>query len=219
MKVICVTGTPGTGKTTVAKKLALKIGFLYLDINGFVSKNKLYSGYDKKRKSKIVDIKKLNKELVKEIKYFTRARDFFKSHNVKTSNELAKLAGHDSINTLQLLKTLNSYSLNGYFNYGKTLNNDYINKLKKIKGMIIDSHLSHYLPKKYVDLCIVTKCGISELNKRLKKRKYSKAKIKENLQAEIFDVCRQEALKNKHKVITVDTAKTINITSIAKKLR
>ena len=85
--------------------------------------------------------------------------------------------------------------------------------------MIIDSHLSHYLPKKYVDLCIVTKCGISELNKRLKKRKYSKAKIKENLQAEIFDVCRQEALKNKHKVITVDTAKTINITSIAKKLR
>ena len=32
MKVICVTGTPGTGKTIIAKKLAEKYGFQYFDV-------------------------------------------------------------------------------------------------------------------------------------------------------------------------------------------
>jgi len=33
MEVICITGTPGTGKTTLAKKLAKKLDFCYLDVN------------------------------------------------------------------------------------------------------------------------------------------------------------------------------------------
>ena len=85
---------------------------------------------------------------------------------------------------------------------------------KKIKGAVIDSHLSHYLPKKYVNLVVVTKCNIGELNKRLKKRKYSEAKIRENLQAEIFDVCCSEAFEGKHKLIVVDTTKGFNINKI-----
>src|SRR3989338_5751172 len=60
---------------------------------------------------------------------------------------------------------------------------------KKKVSLVIDSHLSHYLPKKWVDVCIVTKTSLKKLKQRLKKRGYHKAKIKENLECEIFDVC------------------------------
>ena len=67
--------------------------------------------------------------------------------------------------------------------------------------------MSHYLPKKYVDLCIVTKCGLKKLKKRLEKRKYNKKKIRENLDCEIFDICLNEAMEKGHKVKIVDTSK------------
>lgn len=162
MKAVCVTGTPGAGKTAIAKKLAAEFGFQYLDVNKVISKNKLAEGYDRKRKTKIVDIKKLNKFLIKGI---------------------------------SMLK-----------------------KDKKYNGIIIDSHLSHCLPRKYVDFCIVAKCGINELGKRLKKRGYSKSKITENIQAEIFDVCHNEAMERKHKVIVINTTKGFNISSAARQL-
>lgn len=73
--------------------------------------------------------------------------------------------------------------------------------IKKSQGdLIIDSHLSHYIPAKYVDKCYVCKCSLKTLKKRLEKRKYLKEKIKENLDAEIFDVCYTEALEMGHKI-------------------
>jgi adenylate kinase len=71
---------------------------------------------------------------------------------------------------------------------------------KKFGGIVIDSHLSHYIPKKYVDECIIVKCPIEILNKRLKKRGYDKKKIQDNLQAEIFDVCYEEAKRVGHNI-------------------
>lgn len=162
MKVIAVTGVPGTGKTTLSKKLVKKLNFYYVDVNKLISKHKLSEGYDKKRKTKIVNVKKLNKFLSNEIKIFKKS--------------------------------------------------------KKYNGIIIDSHLSHYLPRKYVDFCIIAKCDIKELNKRLKRKKFHKSKIQENLQAEIFDICYNEALNGKHKVIVVDTTKGFNIGDTVKKL-
>ena len=158
-----MTGTPGTGKTTISKKLAKKLHYYYLDVNKLISKHKLSEEYDRKRKTKIIDINKLSKKLIYEIK------------EIKKSN-------------------------------------------KKFNGIIIDSHLSHYLPKKYANFCIVAKCNIKELNKRLKNKKFHKSKIQENLQAEIFDVCHNESLHRKHKVIVVDTTKGFNIESLAHKL-
>ncbi|MBI2148455.1 adenylate kinase family protein [Candidatus Woesearchaeota archaeon] len=75
------------------------------------------------------------------------------------------------------------------------------------KSFVIDSHLSHYLSRKYVDYCIVCKCDIKILKKRLENRGYNKIKIRENLDSEIFDVCLVDALENKHNVIVVDTDK------------
>ena len=168
MKVIIITGSVGTGKTTLAKKLAKKLNYEYIDVKKLIEKNNLSSGYDKKRKCKIIDIKKLNNFLIKNI-----------VNNKKFSKKL---------------------------------------KLKKISGLILDSHLSHYLPRKYIDLCIVTKCDIKELNKRLKGRKYAKNKIKENIECEIFDICLNEAKENNHNLLVVDTTKGINIGKISKRI-
>src|SRR3989344_1878067 len=88
----------------------------------------------------------------------------------------------------------------------KKLNKFLIGLIKKNKNLVIDSHLSHYLPSKYVDLCIVTKCNLKELKKRLERRGYSKEKIRANIDCEIFDVCYIECLENGHKVKVVDAS-------------
>ncbi|MBU0536259.1 MAG: AAA family ATPase [Nanoarchaeota archaeon] len=67
-RIVIVTGTPGTGKTTLAKKLARKHKYEYIDVNEVVRKNKLSEGYDRKRKTKIVDEKRLAKVLENVIK-------------------------------------------------------------------------------------------------------------------------------------------------------
>lgn len=146
MKAVVVTGSPGTGKTKIAKKIAKEKNAKYLDVNKIIKKYKLREEYDKKRKTWIVDVSKLNKVLI-----------------------------------------------------------DLIKKSKK--KLVIDSHLSHYLPKEHVSLCVVCKCDLKILKKRLEKRGYSKAKIRENIDAEIFDVCLNEAKEFGHKVKVVDTTK------------
>ncbi|MBS3134904.1 adenylate kinase family protein [Candidatus Woesearchaeota archaeon] len=142
--VIIVTGCPATGKTIIARKIAEKKKLRYIDVNQLIKDNKLYSYYSRKDMSYVVDVKKLNRFLIKLI--------------------------------------------------------------KKDKDVVLDSHLSHYLPNKYVDECIVTKCSLKELKKRLEKRKYPNKKIRDNLDCEIFDVCHIEALENKHKVRIIDTS-------------
>jgi len=83
-----------------------------------------------------------------------------------------------------------------------------INQANKNKiSLVIDSHLSHYLPKEYVDKCIVMICGDrKELKKRLHKRKYSYKKIEENLEAEIMESCLHDALKFGHDVEVIDSS-------------
>jgi adenylate kinase len=80
-------------------------------------------------------------------------------------------------------------------------------KLKVEKNLIVDSHIAHLLPKKMVDLCVVVLCpNLKKLERRLKKRGYSKRKVRENLDAEIFQVCLEEA-KERHKVVGSDLRK------------
>jgi len=148
MKTIIISGTPGTGKSTLAKLISQKTDFKILDFKKILRENKLNENYDFKRKCYMVDTKKLDKTLIKIIK--------------------------NSKNPL-----------------------------------IIESHLSHFLPRKYVNLCIITKCDLIILKKRLVKRKYDSFKIKENLEAEIFNVCLDEAKRLRHNILVVDTTKGV----------
>ena len=63
--IIAITGTPGTGKTSVAEKLSSFTGFELVKLNELAEKNDLYSGYDEKRKCKIVDLEAIKKAILK----------------------------------------------------------------------------------------------------------------------------------------------------------
>jgi adenylate kinase len=142
MKLI-ITGTPGTGKTTLALALSKSLNFEYLDINTIIDNYNLKQSYDNTRNSFIID-------------------------EVKLSNILNKI-------------------------------------LMKKSNIIIDSHLSHFISKDIIDFCIVTKCSLKMLKKRLITRGYSTKKVRENMDAEIFDICLIESFEAKHNVIVLDT--------------
>jgi len=180
MKIIIVSGSVCSGKTTLAKKISKEKKFEYVDVNKVIKKHKLGKKFDKKRKCKIVDNKKLSKILIDEVSDYKK-RNFDKV--------LRRIKSKKLMLNKKNIKIVSK-------------------KLGIKKGMIIDSHLSHYLPKKYVDLCIITKCSdLKKLEKRLKKRKYSKVKVEENIECEIFDICLNEALERRHKVKIIDTCK------------
>ncbi len=60
MKTYLISGIPGTGKTTITKKLHEKYGYAYLSLGDVVIKSNLYSGEDPVRDTKIVDMEKFD---------------------------------------------------------------------------------------------------------------------------------------------------------------
>jgi len=157
-KIIVISGTPCTGKTTLSRLLEKELGMQHLDVARIIRENSLSEGYDPVKKCEIIDPEKLKKAL---------------------------------ITLIRMTK----------------------------KNVIIDSHMSHYLPNNYVDLCIITKCSLKTLKYRLNKRGYHKQKIKENLDSEIFDICMVEALEAGHDVLIVETDKETDIEKIKARLR
>ncbi|MFT4311979.1 MAG: adenylate kinase family protein [Candidatus Woesearchaeota archaeon] len=138
--ILAITGTPGCGKTTQAKKIATILGIPYINLTDYCVEHKLTDGFDSKRDCHVLSISKIEKHLQKHL-------DF---------------------------------------------------------PAIIDSHLSHDFSPEWIDACIVCQCELATLKKRLKKRAYSPEKIRENLDAHIFDTCHVEALENGHRVCTLD---------------
>lgn len=146
IRVLLVSGTPGTGKLKLAKELSLVLDYKYVDINKVIKAHNLGGSYDKEMQCEVVDAAKLTKQLERMIRHSTR-------------------------------------------------------------DMIIGGHLSHFLPKEYVDLCIITKCDLKELKKRLENREYTDKKVRENIDCEIFDVCLEEAKEQNHEILIVDTTR------------
>ncbi len=155
--IIVVTGSPATGKSTLAKQLAEELGFEHIDLNRVIEERGWHEGRDEKRDTLVVDETTLTRRV-------------------------------------------------------KAL-------VKPKKDYIIDSHLSHFISSKIVDVCIVCTCELKELKKRLEKRGYAAEKVRENLDAEIFETCRLEAEENGHKIIIVDTSKETEYRQLAEKIR
>ena len=214
MKVLIVTGTPATGKTTLSKKLAKKLNFHYLDVNKVIKKYNISEGYDRKRKTKVVDIKKLNRALINEIG-FIKKNPIKKYNSIINSSKKYSDIAKKTIKNKKHPKISNKTQKNQRFFVSQKFN-EFLRKIKN--GIIIDSHLSHYLPKQYADLCIVAKCDLKVLKNRLKRKKYPENKIRENLDAEIFDICLNEAKEHKHKIFVINTTKGINIKTISNKI-
>jgi adenylate kinase len=179
--IIAITGTPGTGKSYLGKKLAEKLNFTHIDLNKIIKERKIYDKYDRKRDTYVVDIKKLRKFISKELKEYE-----YEKGNEIIENEFEKLVGR-KIELKEFLKVISKIKLK---------------RSKNINGLILDSHLSHYLPD--LNYCIVVKRDLKKLSQEYKKRKYNKEKIKENLQAEIFEICLMEAMDLDNRIIVVE---------------
>ena len=137
------------------------------------------------------------------------------------ANKLAKLLKWRRIDLHHYYDQLSS----GYDRSGKCYIID-VDKLKKLvqekakKGnIILDSHVAHLLPKEMIDVCIVITCfDLHKLQERLEKRGYSKKKVRENLDAEIFQICLNEAKEQGHKVVEVESGR-IDIKHLVQKLK
>lgn len=152
--IIALSGVPGTGKSKVAKLLAKQLDANLIDIKQLIAKHKVPCKTDRKRKTKIVDPKQLQKTVNKEL----------------------------------------------------------------VKGInIIEGILAHLMK---ADFVIVLRSNPIVLEKRLKKRGWSKAKVKENIQAEILDEIVIEALEKHRKVFEINTSnKTAkNVVKIIEKI-
>jgi adenylate kinase len=68
----------------------------------------------------------------------------------------------------------------------------------------VEGHIAHLLP---CDRIIVLRCRPDELKKRLSRRKYRKAKIRENTEAEAIDVCLVETVEKfrPEQILELDT--------------
>lgn len=60
---IAITGTPGTGKTTVSRELAKQLKWEWIDLNALARRHSLYSGHDKERDVPIVDVDAVRKRI------------------------------------------------------------------------------------------------------------------------------------------------------------
>lgn len=139
--IIAISGTPGTGKTDVAEILAKRLGANLITIPLLLRKKQLGYGYDRKRKTKVIDEK-----------------DFEKA--VKSS-------------------------------------------IVKNKANIVESHLAHLVKS---DSVFVLRANPAVLERRLKKRKWPKEKVRENVEAEMLDEITIEALQKNRNVYEIDTS-------------
>ena len=138
--IISISGTPKTGKTSVAEALARRLGWDLVRLNSLASEKKLYLGYDSARKSRIVDIKRLKAE----VRRISRSR----------------------------------------------------------KNLILESHYSHDMP---CDIAVILRTNPRELRMRMSRAGWTKAKTEENVEAEIMEVVKGEALESAKRILEIDT--------------
>jgi len=79
-RVILITGTPCTGKTTVARKLAARLDALNINLTAFAKKNNLTIGEDKTRKTAIIDEEKMRKKTVEIMESAEKTTIIFDGH-------------------------------------------------------------------------------------------------------------------------------------------
>jgi adenylate kinase len=80
---------------------------------------------------------------------------------------------------------------------------------RKHDDFVLEGHLVHYAAPREGDgvVMICAMCPIEILKDRLEERGYSEAKVRDNLDSEIFQVCRTEAEEAGWEVLLYDSSK------------
>ncbi len=141
--IVVVIGAPGSGKTTIARKLASNIGCSYLNVGSLARERGYILGIDRERDSLILD-----EELIV----------------------------------------------------------DEIRRLAHEKCLVIETIAPNTIPRELVRAVIVVRCRPSVLLERLKSRKYSLSKIRENIEYEAIDGPVYDALliADRERIVEVD---------------
>ncbi len=79
-RVILITGTPSTGKTTTAKMLTAKIDAQYINLTDYAKTYHLTLGEDKERKTIIIDEEKMSEKLGETINSSDKANIIIDGH-------------------------------------------------------------------------------------------------------------------------------------------
>ena len=72
-QAIVITGTPGTGKTTISKLLH-EAGYDIIEVGKLVKESKLYEFFDEETDSYVVDDQRLNQKLIELVESSTSAK-------------------------------------------------------------------------------------------------------------------------------------------------
>lgn len=92
--IILITGTPGTGKTTISSLLAQKLGCWLVDINRLVEEKKLYNSVDSEKGYKVVDLDALEGELHEMLKFQEESQYFKEDSKHSDANSCTIIEGH-----------------------------------------------------------------------------------------------------------------------------
>ena len=147
-RIIVVTGTPGTGKTTFARMLARHLNAEYLPVGKFITRHHLFRRYDEKRRTKVVDMTKTSRRM----------------------RRLIKLSDHTIV--------------------------------------VETHHPEGIIANDLANVVFVLRCKPSILMRRLRRKKWSNEKIRENVMAEILDSCYIHARSYyvRRKLVQLDTS-------------
>lgn len=155
---ILITGTPGTGKSTLSAEISTNLGLRHIDLSEFAKERHL-------------------------------------------------LAGHDD--------TLNC----DYLHEDAVL--DALEPIMADGGVVLDHHSSDWFPERWIQMVVALRTTTEALYDRLQERRYAPRKLEQNMQAEIMQVCRDEAKESypKARFIELDSSSEEQLASNLATLR